>query len=47
VANFKVLGTSVRDQNFFHEEIKSRLNSEKACYNLVQNIYPPILYLQL
>jgi hypothetical protein len=32
------LGRTVTNQNFIHEEIKSRLNSGNACYHAVQNI---------
>jgi hypothetical protein len=38
VTNFKYLGTTLTDQNFIQEEIKSRLNSRNACYHLVQSL---------
>jgi hypothetical protein len=34
---FKYLGMIVTNQNFIHEEIKSRLNLGNACYHSVQN----------
>jgi hypothetical protein len=37
VGKFKYLGTAATDQNFIHKEIKSKLNSENACYHAVQN----------
>jgi hypothetical protein len=36
VAKFKYLRKTLTDQNCMQEEIKSRLNSENACYHLVQ-----------
>jgi hypothetical protein len=34
----KYLGTTLTDYNFIQEEIKSRLKSGNACYNLMQNL---------
>jgi len=38
VEEFKYLGTTLRNQNYIQEEIKSRLKSGNACYYLVQNL---------
>jgi len=36
--SFENVGTRITYQNCIHEEIKSRLNSENACYHSVQNL---------
>jgi hypothetical protein len=38
VEQFKYLGTTLTNQNFIQEEIKSRLNSGNACNLSVQNL---------
>ena len=38
VEKFKYLGTNLTDQNSIKEEIKKKLKSGNACYNLVQNL---------
>jgi hypothetical protein len=44
VEKFKYLGTTPTDQDCILEEIKSRLNSEKACYHTVQSfVIPPVV----
>ena len=40
---FKYLGKTLPNQNSIHEEIKSRLKSQNACYHLVQNLLSFIL----
>jgi hypothetical protein len=41
---FKYLGTTFIDQNYIHEEIKSRLKLGNAFYHSVQNFYFPVCY---
>jgi hypothetical protein len=38
VEEFKYLGATLMNRNSIHEEIKSRLKSENACYHLVLNL---------
>jgi len=38
VEEFKYLGTTITNQNFIQEEVKSILKSGNICYHSVQNI---------
>jgi hypothetical protein len=38
VAKFRHLGTTARNQNYSHRNIKSRSNSGNACYHLIPYI---------
>jgi hypothetical protein len=38
VAKFKYLGTTLTDQNFMQEEIKTKLNMGNVCYHPVQSL---------
>jgi hypothetical protein len=39
VEQFKYLGTTLTNQNFIQEEIKSRLNSGNACYHSLKILF--------
>ena len=39
VEDFKYLGTTLTNQNYIQEEIKSRLKSGNDCYHSVQNLF--------
>ena len=39
VVQFRYLGRALTNQNFIHEEIKSRLKSGNVCYHSVQNFF--------
>jgi hypothetical protein len=41
VAEFKYLGTTLKDQTYMHKEIKCRLNSGNDCYHSVQSLFVP------
>jgi hypothetical protein len=43
VEDFKYLGTTETNQNYIHEEIKSRLKSGNACYYSVQILLYSVL----
>ena len=38
VAKFRYLGKPLTNENYIQGEMKSRLNSVKGCYHLVQNV---------
>jgi len=38
VEEFRYLGTTLTNQNYIQEEIKSRVKSGNACYHSVQNL---------
>jgi hypothetical protein len=46
VVKFKYFGTTVTNQIYIHEEIKSKLNSGDACYYSVRNLLSSHLLLK-
>jgi hypothetical protein len=44
VAKFRILGTTVTNQNLIQEEIKSGLNSGNACNHSFQKLLSEVLY---
>jgi len=44
VEHFKYLGTTLTNSNSIHEEIKSKLKSGYACYNLVRIFSLPVCH---
>lgn len=36
---FEDLGTAVKHRNNIYDEVKSRLNSKNACYDILQKVY--------
>jgi hypothetical protein len=48
--SFENLGMTVRNQNYIHEEVKSRLNFWNACYHSAQNLlssHPLFIYVMI
>jgi hypothetical protein len=43
VAKFKFLEATITNQNYMHDEVKTRLNAGNACYHSVQNLLPSYL----
>ena len=44
---FRYLVTTLTNQNFMQEEIKSRLKLGNACYHSVQNLYLQVCFLKI
>jgi hypothetical protein len=41
-AKFRCLETTLKNQNYMHEKMKSSLNLGNACYHSVQNLFFPL-----